>query len=338
MGYGGSKRSEIDSGIDTIRNTDSSRHASGNSSMKVTIDEEDITLALDNNAEMGGSLVSKNTGNANPSPNCQEKIKPAPASYNNTLLGINGAKYEISSDDPDMWKEDVSTDFEDSQHEEEEMTDPLCPHINITYEERLNLYRPWRKAVIIKLLGRRTEYRFLYGRLAKLWNLGGNFELIDLQNEFFVVRFAEMTDYEKVMYNGPWTILGHYLTIQRWKLEFRPFEESIKRIIVWIRIPDLPIEYYEKHFLWKVGDKIGKTLKVDVHTIKENQVGGEMNSTARGRFARISVELNLEKKLVPRIKIRNRTYLIEYEVLHLICLQFYKCSTSYSFFVVTVFT
>lgn len=47
--------------------------------------------------------------------------------------------------------------------------------------------------------------------------------------------------------------------------------------------------------------------------------GGELHSTERGRFARISVEINLHKKLIPRIKIRNRTYLIEYEGLSLIC-------------------
>lgn len=58
---------------------------------------------------------------------------------------------------------------------------------------------------------------------------------------------------------------------------------------------------------------------MDVHTIKENKKGGELNSIVSGRFARISVELNLEKKLIPRIKIRNRTYLIEYEGLNLIC-------------------
>lgn len=48
-------------------------------------------------------------------------------------------------------------------------------------------------------------------------------------------------------------------------------------------------------------------------------MGGEINTTERGKFARVSVELDLEKKLVPKIKIRNRTYLIEYEGLNLIC-------------------
>lgn len=120
------------------------------------------------------------------------------------------------------------------------------------------------------------------------------------------------------MYEGPWMILGHYLIVQRWKPEFRPFEESIKRIAAWIRIPDLPIEYYDKHFLWKLGNKVGKTLKVDVHTIRENKNGGELYTTERGRFTRISLELNLDKMLIPRVSIRNRTYKIEYEGLNLI--------------------
>lgn len=48
---------------------------------------------------------------------------------------------------------------------------------------------------------------------------------------------------------------------------------------------------------------MGSTLKVNVHTIKEDQNGGELNTTERGRFARICVELNLDKKLIPRSKI-----------------------------------
>lgn len=72
-------------------------------------------------------------------------------------------------------------------------------------------------------------------------------------------------------------------------------------------------------FLWKVGNSVGKTLKVDLHTIRENHHGGEMFITEKGKFARISVELNLNKKLVPRIKIRNIIYRLEYEGLNMIC-------------------
>lgn len=108
------------------------------------------------------------------------------------------------------------------------------------------------------------------------------------------------------MNDGPWN-----LTAQRWRPDFKPREASIKKIAAWIRIPDLPIEYYDKHFLWKV----------DIHTIKDSNHGRGMFTTERGRFARISVELNLNKKLVSRVKIRNILYLIEYEGLSMICFE-----------------
>lgn len=111
------------------------------------------------------------------------------------------------------------------QEDDREFLDPLCPNIAVMAEERKNLCKYWRKDIIIKLLGRWVGYRFLYGKLTKIWNLYWNFELIDLQNNFFMVRFAEMADYKRVMYDGLWMILGHYLKVQRWKPEFKPLEE-----------------------------------------------------------------------------------------------------------------
>lgn len=141
------------------------------------------------------------------------KNRTAPISYKNMLLGVNGVDHDYNSDNINMWKDGEGTN-EETHTNERETTDRLGPLVTITTEERINLCRPWRNVVIIKLLGRRIGYRFLYGRLAKLWNLFGNFELIDLQNEFFVVRFVEMADYERVMYDESWMILGHYLTVQ----------------------------------------------------------------------------------------------------------------------------
>lgn len=131
--------------------------------------------------------------------------------YKNMLIGVNGAEYDYSNGDLEMWENE--DDSQDEMQEDKEEKDPLCPSIPITAEERKKLCRPWRKAIIIKLLGRRIRYKFLYGRHAKLWNLFENFEVIDLQNEFFLVRLYEISDYEHVLYDGPWMILGHYLTV-----------------------------------------------------------------------------------------------------------------------------
>ncbi|XP_028790153.1 uncharacterized protein LOC114746133 [Neltuma alba] len=62
---------------------------------------------------------------------------------------------------------------------------------------------------------------------------------------------------------------------------------------------------------------VGKTLKVDLKTLTENST--RFSNVERGRFARVCVELDLQKKLVPRVIAANSIYNVEYEGLYLIC-------------------
>jgi len=71
----------------------------------------------------------------------------------------------------------------------------------------------------------------------------------------------------------------------------------------------LPMELYNSEFLYKVGDLLGTTLKIDVNMPIQN----------RGKFARICVELDLECELVPSVTVLGMDFNLEYEGLHLIC-------------------
>lgn len=82
-----------------------------------------------------------------------------------------------------------------------------------------------------------------------------------------------------------------------------------KRVAVWIKIPKLPFELYNSRFLWRIGSYMGNMLKIDKMT----------SVHSRGQYARICVEVDLEKPLFPFIIIRGHKLLLEYEGLHLIC-------------------
>lgn len=184
--------------------------------MKMNGKEKDSTVDMECNEIQDVMTSMLNDVEEKIGPTQQGRKITVPTSYKSMLLSINGVENNDSSGDMNMW--DIEEDSEkEMQEDDRETLDPLCPHVSIMTEERKNLCRPWRKTIIIKLLGRRIGYRFMYGRLAKLWSLSGNFNLINLENDFFVVRFAEMVHYEQVLYDGPWMILAHYLTIQRWK-------------------------------------------------------------------------------------------------------------------------
>lgn len=65
---------------------------------------------------------------------------------------------------------------------------------------------------------------------------------------------------------------------------------------------NLPIEYYEKHFLWSVRNSIGKTMKEDPNTLALVLDGGMDDfNVEQGKFTHISVEIDLKKKLVPKV-------------------------------------
>lgn len=98
-------------------------------------------------------------------------------------------------------------------------------------------------------------------------------DLITLENDYFLVRFYSKDDYEFARDQGPWTILDHYLVAKEWMPNIDPITDKTEKLIVWVRIPCLPIEYFNFMFLKKVGEKIGKPIRVD-HSTRIVALGG----------------------------------------------------------------
>lgn len=243
--------------------------------------------------------------------------------YRDLFRGINGFHHSYYAPDEDVVLEndDLSEDEEDEDGEvsREKHVNPLCPGLDIRRERRIALCKPWRKSLIIKVMGLEVGYKFLLSRLQKIWNPQGEYEVIDMPNNYWTVRFTEDRDYQFALEGGPWMIAGHYLQCQRWKPEFKTNVDNVQKQAVWVRISGLPFEYYEKHTLWELGNFIGRTLRVDIHTIKENTGVNGLGAIQRGKFARICVEVNLNMTLVPKVRVRKTEYNVEYEGLSLIC-------------------
>ncbi|PPR82305.1 hypothetical protein GOBAR_AA38409 [Gossypium barbadense] len=47
-------------------------------------------------------------------------------------------------------------------------------------------------------------------------------------------------DCERALSEGPWIILGQYLTVQPWMLAFDPSQAYLSVVMAWIRFPGLP--------------------------------------------------------------------------------------------------
>lgn len=99
----------------------------------------------------------------------------------------------------------------------------------------------WRKSLIVKVLGRSFTYQVLEQRVQDLWKLEWEHELVDLESRYYLVLFRSKKDYEYVLNDGPWMVMGNYLTTSKWRLNFRPAYDQIHSTLAWIHFPRFPL-------------------------------------------------------------------------------------------------
>ena len=140
-----------------------------------------------------------------------------------------------------------------------------------------------------------------------LWKLSEDFQLLDVDNGFFMVKFDQPNDREKVMEGGPWMIFDHYLVVQPWSPKFVSPTAKVSRALVWIRFPGLNLVFYEEEVIMTLAETVDKPLWVD------------MQNLARGRFAQACVEVDLDKPVVGNVCFQRFWHQVEYEGLHVLC-------------------
>ncbi|KAK9181228.1 hypothetical protein WN944_024365 [Citrus x changshan-huyou] len=84
--------------------------------------------------------------------------------------------------------------------------------------------------------------------------------------------------------------------------------DNIDNIVAWIRLLGMPLHYYHKR-VRMIGNVVGKVIRIDYNT----------ESLTRGKFARIAVEVSLNKPLWSHFCLDGRMQKLEYENLPVIC-------------------
>lgn len=185
----------------------------------------------------------------------------------------------------------------------------LVPVVQISEKELTEWYKEWKLTLIINVLGKKVNFRVLENKINRDWARSGPVDIIDMPRRFYTVRFTNEDDYKHVLLEGPWMVAEHYILIQRWRPNFLKSARSQSRVAVWVRIPELPLEFYHDRFFAKVGAILGVLLKVDRLT----------SIHSRGQFARVCVEVDLSKPLIPQVEVLGEVINLEYEGLHSVC-------------------
>ncbi|KAL7162950.1 hypothetical protein ACSBR2_039121 [Camellia fascicularis] len=159
-----------------------------------------------------------------------------------------------------------STDRTGTQVEEMEEERDGIPKVTIPSNLLRKVREPLRKCLIVILLGKIVGYKLFMAKITKIWGLQGDFEALDIGHGFFIVKFDMVEDYTKVFTRGPWVALDHYVTIRRWQQDFKSDEAEEDTTAMWVRFPNLPIEYFNEKVLFHIAKVLGTPLKIDINT------------------------------------------------------------------------
>lgn len=82
-------------------------------------------------------------------------------------------------------------------------------------------------------------------KLQSLWRKKQPLQIIDLENDYFSIRFQDDNEYLSALSGELWTIFGHYLTVRPWTPRFSIDQTHTSNLLVWIRLPWITGRYVQ---------------------------------------------------------------------------------------------
>nr|POF06015.1 hypothetical protein CFP56_47729 [Quercus suber] len=167
----------------------------------------------------------------------------------------------------------VWDDGEESDTEIEPLVEGMAK-IKLSKETKARIRALWAKALIVKVFGRIVGFDFLTFKINALW------------------RSTAKMD-----------------SIKPLEPCFRASGDNLTSVAVWVRFPELPIEFYDLKVLKEIGSAIELVLRIDSYTA----------TGSRGSYAKLCTQVDIEKPLINSIRIGRMVQQVLYEGISSLC-------------------
>ncbi|CAI9264419.1 unnamed protein product [Lactuca saligna] len=131
-----------------------------------------------------------------------------------------------------------------------------------------------------------------------MWKKYGLEEVMVNDEGIYFFRFSSEQGLLSVLEGGVWMIFDSALIIRRWTTGVSSVKDQHDKIPVWVKIYNVPLEYWNGTGLSHIAWEIGKPLDVDAHTAKMCQ-----EHWGRPAFMRILIEMSAAKEWLNEVLI-----------------------------------
>ncbi|XP_058733384.1 uncharacterized protein LOC131604993 [Vicia villosa] len=152
----------------------------------------------------------------------------------------------------------------------------------------------WESALIMYVLGGDLSMNSVKQFMMKNWNTVQLPDLLYHDDGYFLMKFKSFKE-EEILMNGPYMIKNMPMILRDWKPNFSMKKDMLRTIPLWVKLPQLPLEYWGANSLKKIGSAIGRPVVTDECTAHKLRVS----------YARILVEIDATQEVPKVVTIQN---------------------------------
>ena len=174
-----------------------------------------------------------------------------------------------------------------------------------TYEKGLEICKHnLRGRLVLNKGDKPYTTKDIHLKLQKQWNTIGEWSMRPLGRGYFEFTFSSDTDLCMVWASGTVNLQPGILRLFEWTKDFNMNKQSNTYAQVWIRLMELPQEYWMDRTLREIASAVGTPLIIDNATTKR----------LYGHYARILVDMDFSRKMFHEITVEREGYSFNVEV------------------------
>ncbi|XP_026458459.1 uncharacterized protein LOC113358966 [Papaver somniferum] len=179
----------------------------------------------------------------------------------------------------------------------------FSPSIFITDEVIDESVNEWRFSLIGRLYFVKLKISVAEASLRKQWSLTGKCQFIPIGKDFFIIKLENQVDM-KYVYEGFWEVESQYLKLIFWERDLKPEQQKSSSAFVFLLFPGLSIEHWKEDILMSMGREIGRPIRVDPTTLKQEI----------GYYASILVEIDLSNEIPNKLVVESKYCKFEQDI------------------------
>ncbi|KAF3795111.1 hypothetical protein EJ110_NYTH06015 [Nymphaea thermarum] len=172
---------------------------------------------------------------------------PAPSSGKSWASIVDGGRLQANMDMPPLEKKEM-----DGKR-----------RLTISQQSYEVLCQPFRFSAIATLAGGagkgRLDYSFIFTSLKTLWPEIADLRFTSVGKGLFLLRTSSEADLHLILSPGRWYVGGRLLIANQWHPGMPMRIESSNKVRIWIRLPDLPVEWWNPRIFTDIAELIGTT-------------------------------------------------------------------------------